>query len=675
MTHDDPDGATGAWYHERRYRVAALLTMLVVGVLAGATVANLTDETTGTYDIGAGVHLNAGNGPEVRLDTAIQINRKYPVTADRVNLLPLGYLTGDSGTFAGVAALDDTWTTLADLDVDGGQLTAVPANKPEVRVQGGATTLEWRDYAVGDGSRDLYLETSGSTSLTLTGLGGETAVALADANGDILSISGISNGEATFTTSTSGDLYLQAAESTIDNPSPTDGAFVDNQTTVDLSVSVDHPGFDVGNTVTVTFYDASDDSQIGQDSLTTSGTATTTWSDALMGTNRWYVVADDGSVSVASSTWSFDTPSELELVNEETLETINTTDTPVDVTFFAEEEIITRSATNGTVSLDGLPHGELMIVRTDPDGFYPRETVIRDITSQSSMYLLNESSDAVDITFTLDDPANEFSEDTLVLVERALNVGANNTTQWTNIVGTEFGLTGALATLQPDVRYRVVVEEANGDNRRRLGSFTPTISEEVVLQISERSIEAEPVEDEAFRWNAVYDERDQGDRILVDYNDTEQETSELRVLIHERGNESRQLANETFTSLGSLEATYPVDDSLASNVTAWRVTLEGTLESGGTFTVDRVVNPGLGISLGLPDWLRTFFAMGVTVVVGGLLGGIRAEMGAIVVAVMSGVFWLVGWLPGAVSGGVIALALFVAIAYRVFIYGRGVPSP
>jgi len=65
-----------------------------------------------------------------------------------------------------------------------------------------------------------------------------------------------------------------------------------------------------GDTMDVTFYDASNDSQIGstQTGVADGGTASVTWSGRDWNTTySWYAVADDGSATTTSSTFSFTT--------------------------------------------------------------------------------------------------------------------------------------------------------------------------------------------------------------------------------------------------------------------------------------------------------------------------------------------------------------------------------
>jgi len=76
-----------------------------------------------------------------------------------------------------------------------------------------------------------------------------------------------------------------------------------------LKVDVSDPD---GDTMKVSFYNASLDNLIATDSSVVSGgTASVTWSGLSSGNNyNWYAVADDGSSSTQSSTWTFTTASE-----------------------------------------------------------------------------------------------------------------------------------------------------------------------------------------------------------------------------------------------------------------------------------------------------------------------------------------------------------------------------
>lgn len=125
------------------------------------------------------------------------------------------------------------------------------------------------------------------------------------------------------------------------NPTPSDEAtgVSFDQNAVQLEADVSDPD---GDTMDVTFYDASDDSQIGTDnSVQDGGTASVTWNDPSGHTHEWYAVADDGSATKSSLEWTFETE------NREP----NTPDTPDGPTEVGEGEEVEYEVV--TTDLDG----------------------------------------------------------------------------------------------------------------------------------------------------------------------------------------------------------------------------------------------------------------------------------------------------------------------------------
>ena len=89
------------------------------------------------------------------------------------------------------------------------------------------------------------------------------------------------------------------------NPYPSDGA---RDIVLDPYLSVDVTDPD-GDSMDVSFFDASDDSLIGTDlDVPSEGTATIQWNDLSYNTTySWYVIADDAMYETKSDTWSFTT--------------------------------------------------------------------------------------------------------------------------------------------------------------------------------------------------------------------------------------------------------------------------------------------------------------------------------------------------------------------------------
>ena len=163
-----------------------------------------------------------------------------------------------------------------------------------------------------------------------------------------------------------------------DNPDPEDGE-TNVDLNPDLSVDVSDPD---GDTMDVSFYDASDDSLIGTDNDVDSGdTATVEWSGLDYNTEyEWYVVADDSEFETQSNTWSFTT------IKEEN-NPPNKPDNP--------------DPEDGAIDVDINP--DLSVDVTDPDG------------------------DPMDVSFY------DASDDSLIDTDNDVPSGSTATVQWTGL--------------------------------------------------------------------------------------------------------------------------------------------------------------------------------------------------------------------------------------------------
>jgi len=147
---------------------------------------------------------------------------------------------------------------------------------------------------------ELVLAGNGTASVFWPGLSSQTIFSWYATSDDGLSV--IQSATWSFTTAI---WALNHAPDAPINPTPNDGAtgIGDDPTlTVDV-IDVD------GDTLIMTFYNASDNSVIGSDTVTGgSGTASVTWSGVTGDINcHWYVIANDGAAATQSVTWSFRT--------------------------------------------------------------------------------------------------------------------------------------------------------------------------------------------------------------------------------------------------------------------------------------------------------------------------------------------------------------------------------
>lgn len=304
---------------------------------------------------------------------------------------------------------------------------------------------------------------------------------------------------------------------------------------VELSVDVSDRdfGFLQSDTVEVEFFDASDDTSFGTTTLTSAGTATETFDDPVGGLNRWYVVATDSHGNeVTSPVFEFRTPSVLELRNESSPGQFVTEESNIEVRFFGQEsaEVTTRTATNGTIDMTGLPVDEPLIASTDVNGYFQRSIAIDSILEQQRMFLLPESADASQVDWVLDDNTGRFDPtETVLYIERPIEI--NGQTEYRTIYGETFGGTGRTAsTLATDDRYRLRVENQDG-NVRLLGSYVAAGAAQETLTVG--SVDFPGLDDTGTAFSATLNDDDG----VIDYRfaDDAGETSELTVEVYQNG--------------------------------------------------------------------------------------------------------------------------------------------
>lgn len=328
--------------------------------------------------------------------------------------------------------------------------------------------------------------------------------------------------------------YFGDREPTVSNPDPAGGEGVSGDP-VKLNITVGDADFgtDVGDEVTVTFIDESDDSVMGTQTVTQNQTVTETFKDPVAGTNTWSVTVEDNfSNTVQSSSYTFETPKELELRNESAPGQLVTAQSDIEVRFFAQEsgDVITRTTSDGTVNMTGLPVDEPLIASTDADGYFQRSIAIDSIIEQQRMFLLPESADASQVDWVLDDNTGRFDPtETVLYVERPIEI--NGTTKYRTIYGETFGGTGRTAsTLATDDRYRLRVDNQQG-NVRLLGSYVAAGAAEEELTVG--SVDFPGLDDTGTAFSAQLD--DDADVIEYRFADDAAETSELTVEIYRNG--------------------------------------------------------------------------------------------------------------------------------------------
>jgi len=585
-----------------------------------------------------------------------------------------------STTLATVDTTEATGTTTRVDAIDAGSsgLSINPADKPSVTVSGDISEISFRDATVGDGTTDFSYSASSS--------GGSVDIATATANADLLAVSSSGavldqassdvSGRVTFDVpSGSNDIQItRESAPVLDDASatPQGGVVIsDVPTTLSINVSDEDFGRLQGDEVNVTFYDASDDSVIDSDVVTSNGTASGSFTNPDGGDNSWYATAtDEYGNEVTSSTFTFAAPDELRIYSETEPDQLIADDVSLRVRFFVdgEEQVIERQATDGTVSLAGLPVNQRFIATVranDTSEFTYRRIVIDSLAETQEVYLLNRSEPNSEIIYQLDDPTGDFPpEETTLYVEKPItkdfNEDGTNETRYEVIAGDVFGASAQFpVVLQQDTRYRLRVESESG-NSRILGAYSVTGDAIEPLQIQRVQLRSDT--DPGASLEATIEGEGTNRRIAIRYRDLGEATEEVtyRVVNEQTGN---VYVNNTTRTGQEFADFYALPDNASQNpsyAVEFEIVRESGNESGKVYAgqlgevVDRF---GLGQEL-----LRLVFvvavlaAMGLVVIVNPRLAPITGTGIATVMSLM-GVFVV----PNPVLGIAGAISVLVVV--------------
>lgn len=455
-----------------------------------------------------------------------------------------------------------------------------------------------------------------------------------------------------------GVIY-ESVEPEVDNStaSPTGDLSQSDQT---LSIQINDTDFPLvqGDSVDVEFF--VDSSAIGTDTIASNGTATLSHT-FTGGDHTWHAVAtDSSSLSNTSDTFSVSAPKNLS-IRPESAPDEYVDEVEVNVTAYARDgTIVTKTTNDGNVSLDGFPIDQAIIVRANASGYYPRSTVIEDIYDQQSMYMLNRSTPAYLVRSDLQDPTGNFPRgDTVLFVDRDLN--KSGTVEWTTIAGDEFGVSGVPVYLEQEERFRLRVKNLETGDVNVIGPFTAIQSETVTVSTGSATVEF-PESNRSYNWQVT--ENETGKYVLFEYNDTAEQTEEVKLTVHERYNDSNVLVdNQTFTGTNNI-----VHQQLLSNEqvnTTWMAELY--IDRGDGFEHYRVPVTGGQRSI-IPVDLDATWVTGVGVfivlITGMAFSQLNQGVGAITTSLVGGMLWYLGVLDGVTIGPAIVAAIAISFVFH-----------
>ncbi len=649
------------WGLDRR-KVAIALVIVVVA--AGVAIAATTDPTPVSSN-SDGTVVAASNGPAVTLVGNTDV---YPDSGGVESGNGVRWNTSDGDiTFVSQGStnatihkdnITGTWTTVSGLDVATTELEIDPEDKRPINVSGNLDRIKFRDATLDDGNADfVYAGSSGTTNVTVRGVAADTQIRAIDAaTGDVLAaatsdgsgtveLTGMSNSEHTV------ELKSSEGGPGLSDPYP-EGTYSDFPT--EMSVEVSDPDFDTGENVTVEFY--LDGSKVGTNSTTTAQRVSTSISKPSRGSHSAKAIATDSNGNTKELTWSFSVPNELQVRQARDPYSL-IDDRTVNLTFYEDGDIYTRTTSDGTINTTGLPADSDLVGEAKADGYFTGYFIIEDISKQQSVYLLNSNASSVEVRFTLRDRTGNFEGNGAHLqIQKAIN--RTGSTEWHTVYGDEFNAAGAVtADLEKSQRYRLVLKNDDNDIRV-LGTYDADVSETVELTVG--TVKAVPEgSDLEFAWNATYLNASGTNYVQFEYNDTQNLTDKVSVKIYQRGNESNVLyPNQTFSGpLGSFAISVQVPED-QKDVT-WMVEVTGTRD-GESINIKEPVGPKNPILGSLPGWVKTIISIGSIWIVAGLFSQLNGDVGALVTAGLGGIWWYVDFLPQETGVGVVVLSLITA---------------
>lgn len=455
----------------------------------------------------------------------------------------------------------------------------------------------------------------------------------------------------------------------VDNSSASPDSTTSTIGSIPVTLSVDVSDVDFGangDDLTAEFF--VNGSSIGSDSLSSNGTATISH-DPTGGPHQWHVeVTDDYGHTTTSETFYFVAPGEVEIRNElEDHELINQS-TGVEVLQFGDNETLDKlNVTDGNISVTGLPLDEEYVFVVNPEGYHQRSSLIVDLTEQSTIFMVNESESTIQNTIAVEDRTGFLSGNGSIIIEKSINRSiydgtASTEYQWTAIAGDRLGADKEYTTdLIEGDRYRIIVRNEDGD-QRILGEYTAKLNGTANLNIESTGVDLDEMSASVV-YGATIDKDD--NNVVVEYNDTGDQTGDLELVVWERGDPGNEIENTTVSGPhGGFVYNVPISASQTNKT--FMVSLEGSRSDSDD--IDLQFSTGVERKSPFSQIPSLWLHVGVfagSLIAPAMLGGHRSEVGAIVATVVVGLGWWLNAVPDSVGALAIVLAMIVAAALKV----------
>jgi len=344
----------------------------------------------------------------------------------------------------------------------------------------------------------------------------------------------------------------------------------------------------------------------------------------------------------------------------------------VTVGFFddSQERFAERQTDTGIVDLGTLNETGPIVAVADAPGLFTRRIIIDDLSADSIVFLLDDDKANATIIvneFDIVDNTGRFSgPDTRFRIKRAMPLPGETDDVPLRILGEDllgadeqFGI-----ALESDVRYRIVVENDDGDVRD-LGPHFAVSEGRVTIEIGE--VRFNVPNGDTFSADATAEQTgNNSERVVFSYIDPEHLTSQVSVTIYNESNESQVIHNQTHAPTSGTYGNLTITETVTGNATGSDWVVEYSAErnetQSGTITVTAAPDQ---LDIPIDQGIQQLLGVGLIIVVSGLFSARNAAVGAIVIPALAGTLWLVGVLSGVVSGAAIGLAFAVGVSYQL----------
>jgi hypothetical protein len=362
------------------------------------------------------------------------------------------------------------------------------------------------------------------------------------------------------------------------------------------------------------------------------------------------------------------TPSELQVRNESAPSQLIDGNATLSARLFtggtASDTVVERPVTNGTVSLDGVPKDEPLVITVTEESadFSYRRILLDSAVETSSIYLLPVDEPSAEVRFELRDETGRFSgESTRLFIEKPItrdyDGDGSNETQYEVISGDRIGADSVFPTvLIDDTRYRIRVENDAGETRV-LGSYTvrgPTVT---TLPIGEVEFSEDISEGAALQASLreAADGASHDHEVRLVYLDPEGSTDEIEISItNSSGASIRPTSTEELNGTTSAYVeTYPLDTSFNPDEDTATVQVEAT-QGLETETFSETVGAVAPINFPMDPQVLELLGLVSIVGVAGLLVIVRPAAAALVTPGWAGVLVLTDVVGIPIAGVVLA---------------------